>query len=81
MYIKEDYYFEDLENRVWSGAVDTLRTIRLYNKMDELMSYLEEIYITDEEVPTITEINDFLWFEADTIFEALGINDKDEEED
>lgn len=79
MYIKDDYYFDDLEDRVWSGAVDTLKTIREHNKTDEFMSYLEETYMTDEEVPTITEINDFIWFEADEIFEALGINEKEED--
>lgn len=33
------------------------------------------------EIPTMTEVNDFLWFEDEYIFETLGINEEEDEED
>ena len=78
MEIKKDYGFSDLQETCWSGAVDTLNTISKHDKEDELMQYLEEVFSGD--IPTKTEVNDFIWFEDDAIFEALDINLEDEEE-
>ena len=72
MYIKREMNFTDLFNNSWSGAIDTLKTIELADKEDELMEYLEEIFEGD--VPDETEVNDFLWFESDEIYEYLGIS-------
>lgn len=82
MYIKQDMDFNDLMNNCWSGAIDTLKTVEEYNKEKELMEYLEEIFgtIFDDNVPTMTEVNDYLWFEDEAIFEALGISETEEEE-
>lgn len=79
MYIKRDMDFSDLMDNCWSGAVDTLKTIQEHDKEEELMAHLEEMWV--EEVPTLTAINDYLWFEDETIFEALGISEDEEEED
>lgn len=70
MEIKKDYNFNDLRNNCWSGAIDTLETIEENEKEEELMTLLEDTF---EDVPTETEVNDFLWFENDFIFEELGI--------
>ena len=70
MEIKKDYNFNDLRNNCWSGAIDTLETIEENEKEEELMTLLEDTF---EDVPTETEVNDFLWFEDDFIFEELGI--------
>ena len=70
MEIKKDYDFEDLKRNSWSGAIDTLETIEENEKEEELMQLLE---YTFEDVPTETEVNDFLWFDYDFIFEELGI--------
>lgn len=54
----------------WSGAVDTLERIKEAGLCDELEEYLDELYpdgISD------TTLNDILWFDADNIFEALGL--------
>lgn len=80
MEIKESYGFSDLENRCWSGAIDTLKTIRDNDKEEELMQLLE-IETFSDEIPSITEVNDFLWFEDEYIFEALGINEMEDEDD
>lgn len=70
MYIKKDFSFNDLKENSWSGAIATLEEIEKNGKEEELMELLEEIF-TD--IPTETEVNDFLWFEDDYIFENLGI--------
>ena len=54
----------------WSGAINTLKTIEENEKEEELMTLLENTF---EDVPTETEVNDFLWFDDDFIFEQLGI--------
>lgn len=82
MYIKNDMDFSDLMENCWSGAVDTLRTIEENNKEKELMAHLEDIFESYfDNVPTMTAVNDYLWFEPETIFESLGISETEEEED
>ena len=46
------------------------------------MAHLEEIFETCfDNVPTMTSVNDYLWFEPKAIFEALGISEDGEEEE
>lgn len=70
MEIKQDYDFYDLKDEVWEGAVDTLDRIENEGKQDELMEFLESYFM---DIPTMTEVNDLLWFESDYIFESLGM--------
>ena len=79
MEIKMDFDFRRLQNNCWSGAIDTLITVYNNDKEDELMSLLEMEFEYD--IPTLTEVNDFLWFEDEYIFEQLGISDEDEDDD
>lgn len=80
MEIKDTFSFSDLHDRCWSGAIDTLITVYNNGKEDELMSLLEMEFEYD--IPTLTEVNDFLWFEDEYIFEQLGIStDEDDEGD
>lgn len=69
--VKKELNFEDLKDECWSGAVDTLQKIEEEGKEDELMDLLQDVF-TD--IPTKTELNDFLWFDDDYIYEALGID-------
>ena len=73
MAIKQDYDFEDLKRNSWSGAINTLEKIEENEKEEELMQLLE---YTFEDVPSETEVNDFLWFDDGFIFEELGIKDE-----
>ena len=68
---KEINDFYALANMVWSGAVDTIADIQNANKEDEFMNFLEMVFC--DEVPTDTEVNDFIWFERDYIYESLGL--------
>lgn len=79
MKICREIDFSYLTENSWSGAIDTLNTIGEHMKEDELMDLLEEVFEGD--IPTATEVNDFLWFEDEYIFEALGIKDEDEEDE
>ena len=54
----------------WSGAVDTWSTIQDAGMVDALDDYLEEVY---PEGLTMTELNDLLWFDGDSVLEDLGI--------
>ena len=82
MYIKQDMDFNDLMNNCWSGAINTLKTIEEHDKEDEFMEHLESIMSEDiGNIPTMTEINDYLWFDSDFIFESLGISETEEEEE
>lgn len=74
MYVKiEMDDFRTLKNNSWSGALDTLKDIEEADREDELMYFLEEIFA--DTTPTETEVNDFLWFERDYIYESLGLDE------
>ena len=72
--------FSDLERLCWSGAQDTLAEIREAGKEDKLMEALEMIF-ADGETPTLTQVNDTLWFIDDDSFlkEYLGLGETDRE--
>ena len=77
--VKQEMNFEDLMNNCWSGAIDTLQVIEEEGKEEELMLLLDEIFL--ESIPTLTEVNDILWFEDEMIYESLGIIEEEEEEE
>lgn len=74
--IKEINRFEELYSNSWSGALDTLKDIIDAGKEDELMELLEDTFYG--ETPTETEVNDFLWFEREYIYESLGLDENGE---
>lgn len=61
----------------WGGAVSTAQRIwdeRGSEGFEQLETVLEDLYPDgiDE-----TALNDLLWFEADTVYEWLGIDDEE----
>lgn len=72
MIIKTDTTLKNFN--FWSGAKDTVKYLT-ESELDTIESYLKELY---PEGMTDTELNDFMWFEDDTIAEWLGYNDFDE---
>ena len=59
-----------LENfKAWSGAVNTLNTVRERGGIDTLTT------IFSGDIPTEVQINDWLWFDSDFIYQALGYDD------
>lgn len=73
---KEINDFYALADMVWSGAVDTIADIQNANKEDEFMNFLEMVFC--DEVPTDTEVNDYIWFERDCIYENIGLTENGE---
>lgn len=73
--------YEGIENfDAWCGAIYTKDRIIEEGKEVEFDNFVESYF--DDEVDE-TELNDFLWFKDEFIFEELGISndDDDEEED
>ena len=69
---------ENIHNfQFWSGAKDTIAELT-YDEMNSLEQLIEEIFDGRDELPTDTDINDFVWFERDTIAQHLGYDDFDE---
>ena len=58
----------------WSGAKDTVKYLTC-NEIETIFEILEDCY---PEGMDETEVNDFFWFDCDTIAEWLGYNDFDE---
>ena len=77
--IKELNGFYDLKDNSWSGAIDTLEDIEKAELEEEFMEHLENIF--GEDIPTETELNDYIWFERDAIYSELGINENGEIEE
>ena len=66
-----------LENfDAWSGGKDTLDVLIEKDVCDEVQSLIEEAF--SDEIPTKTDINDFLWFRKDFIAHELGYEDWDD---
>ena len=61
----------------WSRAKDNAETLT-DEQLDMVESILEDAYPDGVED---TQINDFFWFDFDTIREWLGIKDEEEEEE
>lgn len=78
----QDLY--NLKEHLWSQAlknVEEIFTLDAENNTDyaeRLYQHLEEVFMYDGEIPSITEINDYLWFETDSIYEAIGLNENGE---
>lgn len=71
-----DADFYDLKDRCWSGALDTLQDIENAGVEDEFMNHLSDVFF--DEVPELTELNDYIWFERDDIYEACGLDENGE---
>lgn len=71
-------YTEGFNNyEPWSGAVDRWQEIVDAGKVEQLENILEDIY---PEGMSMTQLNDFIWFEEDTWRDWLDMNE-DEDED
>lgn len=64
----------------WSGAVDTVNTLREHDKLEEAWQYIEDVFIDSEYIDE-TELNNFLWFEPEYIYKAVGLTEDGEEPD
>ena len=75
--VKEYNNFYEIMDMCWSGAIDTLKDIERNNREDEFMNLLEEMFM--ETTPTETEVNDFIWFDREYIYEHCGLDENGDE--
>lgn len=67
--------FYDLYDLCWSGAIARLDEIAENDLEDLFMEYLEEQLCNGFDTHTLTEINDFIWFECDEWIEENTKNE------
>lgn len=60
------------EFEAWSGAKWTKEKLMAQGIDEEFIAYCEDIF---PDGCTDTELNDFLWFESDMIFNAFGLDE------
>ena len=63
--------FNALEYLVWGQAEQILKEIYDADKEDDLMEHLEEVFA--DTTPTLTEINDYIAYDWEEIYDAIGI--------
>ena len=71
------YDFYRLYDILWSGALQTLEDIEKANMEEEFMEHLEEVFERGDEIED-TELNDYIWFEREYIYESLGLDENGE---
>ena len=78
MFVKTEINdFNKIAAMVWSGAVDVCNEIIMQKRENEAMCLIEEMFL--EEIPTETQLNDFIWF---TLGDLMHLwNDEDDEDD
>ena len=62
----------------WQGAVETYNRIKDAGMLDDFERLMEEAY---PEGLTMTGLNDILWFEPEWVFEMLGMDNGDEDDE
>lgn len=72
--------FDAYNFQAWSGGKDTLDDVINAGKAEELESLIEDMF-DPENPPTMTDVNDWLWFDRDTIYEYLGMSEESEDEE
>lgn len=76
MFVKNEIAdFEAIEVMAWSGAIQVCQEIIRQGRESEAMRLIEEEFL--EEMPTATQLNDFVWFELGDI---MNLWNDDEEE-
>ena len=68
--IVQDIDEDSLEDYLCGGAEDTMIKIMEHDKLPELGNLLEDLFTGLVHIDTL---NDFLWHEAEFIYELLGI--------
>ena len=76
--IREELDFYDLKDRVWGQACQILEKIEEEGKERELMNLILECF---SDVPSMVEVNDFIAYEWEFIYEQLDIDEDDEDEE
>ena len=80
MFVKTEINnFNDIAAMAWSGAVEVCKEIIMQKRENEAMCLIEEMFL--EEIPTDTQLNDFIWFELGDLMNLWGTYEDDEDDD
>ena len=80
MFAYTDYIenYRDLENVCWGQALNVLQEIYDNDYEEELIEHLTEIF--SDNMPTLTELNDYISYDWEQIYKAIGFKEcKDNE--
>ena len=79
MFVKNEIEdFNAIAEMAWSGAIQVCQKIIQQERENEAMCLIEEVFL--EEIPTETQINDFIWFELGDIMHLWDAEDEEEDE-
>lgn len=71
--VKKELNFDDILRETWR-CNHTLEKVIENDVVEEFMNLLSVVFFNDsDEIPSMTELNDFIRFEDDFIFDYLGI--------
>lgn len=71
--------FNAIVAMAWSGAIQVCQEITRQGREDEAMCLIEEMF--GEDIPTETELNDFIWFELGDLMHLWDAEEDAEEEE
>lgn len=79
MVIYEEIYTSNFYKELWSGGLDTYNVLSGRGITDEEIEQMLEEFFCDRDFIRIDEINDFLWFNSEIVFNYFGISEDEEE--
>lgn len=59
------------KDMLWGGAVAVWERVEANEMEQEVSDFIAEIYWEDEQQPTMTQLNDFIWFDLENHFASL----------
>lgn len=72
--------FWDMDTTLWSGARDRWKDAP-FSQREQVWERVVEYMTGGIDMPTLTEINDLIWFECDDIFFPEEEEEEEEEEE
>ena len=76
--VKKELDFNDLLTELWECDF-VLGAVTNNDLEEEFMEHIESMFfMSDCDVPTITELNDYVRFEWENIFDSIGLNEDGE---
>lgn len=80
MFVKTEINdFKAIAAMVWSGAEEVAHEIIMQKRENEAMCLIEEMFL--EEIPTETQLNDFIWFTLGDLMHLWDEEDAEEDEE
>jgi hypothetical protein len=84
MFIKKEIDWEYISENSWAGAVEVVREIKHQGREEEawevVTSYMDADAIGGD-LPTETDVNDFIWFELADIMNLYGDSKEEDGEE